>query len=36
MLEHLGASSWYEIPMRSDAMPRDYLRGSRTTWLITK
>ncbi len=36
MLEHLGASSWYEIPMRSDAMPRDYLRKSRTTWLITK
>lgn len=35
MLEHLGASSWYEIPMRSQDMPRDYLGGRRTSWLIT-
>ena len=35
MLEHVGVSSWYEIPMRSEDMPLDYLRRSRTSWMIT-
>ena len=35
MLEHIGVSSWYEVPLRSDDMPLDYRRRSRTSWLIT-
>lgn len=35
MLEHVGVSSWYEIPLRSDDMPLDYVRRSRTSWMIT-
>ncbi len=35
MLEHIGVSSWYEIPLRSDDMPLDYQRRSRTSWMIT-
>ncbi len=35
MLKHVGVSSWYEIPMRSDDLPLDYLRRDRTTWMIT-
>ena len=35
MLEHIGASSWYEVPLRSEDMPLDYQRRSRTSWMIT-
>jgi SAM-dependent methyltransferase len=35
MLEHVGASSWYEIPLRSDDIPLDYVRRRRTSWMIT-
>ena len=35
MLEHMGMSSWYEVPRRSEDLPLDYLRGSRTSWMIT-
>lgn len=35
MLHQIGVSSWYEIPMRSDDMPLDYLRRNRTSWMIT-
>jgi 2-polyprenyl-3-methyl-5-hydroxy-6-metoxy-1,4-benzoquinol methylase len=34
MLTDLGVSSWFEIPVRSAAMPPDYIRGNRTSWLI--
>jgi hypothetical protein len=34
MLRHIGASQWTEIPLRSGDMPRDYLNGARTSWLI--
>ena len=34
MLAHLGARSWYRIPVRSGDMPRVYLEGRRASWLI--
>lgn len=35
MLRHIGASRWFEIPIRSGDLPRDYLKGKRASWLIT-
>lgn len=34
MLRHLGASEWYEIPLRTNDMPRVYLDNGRASWLI--
>jgi SAM-dependent methyltransferase len=34
LLRHIGASEWYEIPMRNRDMPEDYLNGRRASWLI--
>ena len=35
MLRHIGVSRWFEIPIRGEDMPRDYLRHIRASWLIT-
>jgi tRNA (mo5U34)-methyltransferase len=35
ILKHLGFTEWFEIPIRSDAIPRDYLDRRRCSWLIT-
>jgi len=34
MLRHIGADRWFEIPLRSTDMPRDYLDNRRASWLI--
>jgi len=34
MLRHVGVKSFYEIPLRSADMPRDYLTHRRISWLI--
>jgi SAM-dependent methyltransferase len=35
MLKDIGVASWFEIPMRTTDMPRDYLlAGRRASWLI--
>jgi SAM-dependent methyltransferase len=34
MLKHIRASEWFEIPLRSEDMPPDYLDGRRASWLI--
>ena len=35
MLTHLGMSNWFEMPVRSSAMPPECLGGTRASWLIT-
>jgi len=35
MLRHIRASHWFEIPIRNDDLPRDYLNGKRASWLIS-
>jgi SAM-dependent methyltransferase len=34
MLQHIGVSNWFEIPVRTRDMPRDYLRLLRASWLV--
>ena len=34
MLRHIGAHRWFEIPLRTTDMPRDYLDNKRASWLI--
>jgi 2-polyprenyl-3-methyl-5-hydroxy-6-metoxy-1,4-benzoquinol methylase len=34
MLKHLGATEWFEIPLRSKDVPRDYLENRRAGWVI--
>jgi SAM-dependent methyltransferase len=34
MLRHLRVKKWWEIPVRSQDMPVDYLTGRRASWLI--
>jgi 2-polyprenyl-3-methyl-5-hydroxy-6-metoxy-1,4-benzoquinol methylase len=34
MLRHVGVKSFYEVPVRSSELPRDYLTNRRTSWLI--
>jgi SAM-dependent methyltransferase len=34
MLRHIGFSEWFEIPLHTADMPRDYLDHERTSWLI--
>ena len=34
MLTHLGMRGWFEIPVRLPAMPPEYIRGTRVSWLI--
>lgn len=34
MLRHLGMREWFEIPIRTESMPPDYLRGGRASWMI--
>lgn len=34
MLKLIRVASWFEIPIRTTDMPRDYLDGRRTSWLI--
>jgi SAM-dependent methyltransferase len=34
MLRHSGAAGWFEIPVRTGDVPRDYLERKRTSWLI--
>lgn len=34
MLRHMRVADWFEIPLRSHDMPRDYLRHRRASWLI--
>ncbi|HEX9423934.1 MAG TPA: methyltransferase domain-containing protein [Pyrinomonadaceae bacterium] len=34
MLRHLKVNGWFEIPVRTQDMPLDYLTGRRATWLI--
>ena len=35
LLRHLDVREWFEIPVRSDSMPRDYRERRRASWLIT-
>jgi 2-polyprenyl-3-methyl-5-hydroxy-6-metoxy-1,4-benzoquinol methylase len=34
MLRHVGVAKWFEIPLRTTDMPRDYLDDRRASWLI--
>jgi SAM-dependent methyltransferase len=34
MLRHIGVAEWFEIPIRTTDMPRDYLDHMRASWLI--
>jgi len=34
MLKHIGVAEWFEIPVRTNDMPRDYLDHRRTSWLV--
>jgi hypothetical protein len=34
ILRNIGASDWFEIPIRTTDMPQDYLDQSRASWLI--
>lgn len=34
MLRHINVAEWFEIPIRTVAIPRDYLEQRRTSWLI--
>lgn len=34
MLSHLKFRDWFEIPLRTRDMPKDYLNGYRATWLL--
>jgi SAM-dependent methyltransferase len=34
MLRHIGIASWFEIPVRTPDMPRDYLDHRRASWLM--
>lgn len=34
MLRDLGTREWFEIPIRSSDMPKDYLQDYRASWLI--
>jgi len=34
MLRHLRVTEWFEIPLRTTDMPRDYLDHRRASWLI--
>lgn len=34
MLKHIGVAEWFEIPIRTTDMPRDYLDHRRASWLI--
>ena len=34
MLRHVGVAKWFEIPLRTSDMPRDYLDHRRASWLI--
>lgn len=34
MLRHIGVARWFEIPLRTTDMPRDYLNHERASWLI--
>ena len=34
MLKHIGVADWFEIPIRTTDMPRDYLDHRRASWLI--
>jgi 2-polyprenyl-3-methyl-5-hydroxy-6-metoxy-1,4-benzoquinol methylase len=34
MLRHIGAAEWFEIPIRTTDMPRDYLDHWRASWLV--
>jgi SAM-dependent methyltransferase len=34
MLRHLKVNRWFEIPVRTQDMPLDYLTGRRASWLI--
>jgi|GEM_PF-1131528 SAM-dependent methyltransferase len=34
MLRHIGFAGWFEIPLRTTDMPRDYLDRERASWLI--
>jgi tRNA (mo5U34)-methyltransferase len=34
ILRHIGAASWFEVPMRTPDMPPDYLDHRRASWLI--
>ncbi len=35
MMRHLDVAGWFEIPIRTGDMPRDYLEHKRSSWLIT-
>jgi len=35
MLKHIGVAAWFEIPLRTTDMPRDYREHLRASWLIT-
>ena len=34
MLRHIGTHEWFEIPIRTNDMPRVYLEDDRASWLI--
>ena len=34
MLKHMRVAEWFEIPLRTTDMPRDYLDDKRASWLI--
>jgi tRNA (mo5U34)-methyltransferase len=34
MLKHIRVTEWFEIPLRTTDMPRDYLDHRRASWLI--
>jgi tRNA (mo5U34)-methyltransferase len=34
MVRHIGVAKWFEIPLRTTDMPRDYLDQRRASWLI--
>ena len=34
MLRHLKVNSWFEVPVRTQDIPIDYLNGRRVSWLI--
>jgi hypothetical protein len=35
ILQHVGFSSFFEIPLSTTEMPSDFLSGRRAIWLIT-
>ncbi|MBE9170526.1 methyltransferase domain-containing protein [Pleurocapsales cyanobacterium LEGE 06147] len=34
MLRHINFEDWFEVPMRTSDMPKDYLEHRRASWLI--